>query len=1134
MPLSMPMTPVNCNNQCAATSLPIGHDHPTAQNHLGNGKRISIFKKITKAPPPSNLDSSSATESSGVSSGQPQATPGIVLFRKRTDDSRTNCPPLQVFAENARSSIPGSDIQQAEGTINTGQNNNDTTIQHQTDYDVSHDPLSPTADPDQSLPYNMKRPPECRDDSHLALCDTCGDELNDVDDIDAHLLLHYKELESSNDDMPHHEQGPLDVSPSPPADPTLPYVCEVCQAGYKTKRGLDNHMDRLGHNPPVDEFVPKIVGIPSGTPTTSLLNLLVSTFRLLAKQYPPVELTSRLLSICRKMIGSGRLPPANMLLKRGLLGRAWEAMQAEASPQSHIPEPIGDERKQIINELHPLPPKLSLPPSESIVGPVPKITGQALLRELKAMKAVSAGPSGLGKQHLLYLCEKAEASDILADALRQCYTSKCWDKLKSLAKFRLKLIPKPNGKWRPIAVQETLLVAFHRIILKQTPSMRKLPDWQLAFTPMAHVKAINKAELLKREHHLLSVDVKNAFNSVPHSVILFALNKAKVPHGTVSYIESFLAARFSDDLPAVPAGVPQGDPLSMAMFCLSIIWPVESMLQQYKVIAYADDMILASNPSIPADKIREDAHKALAAVGLTVTLEKCASTQDGGISFMGTRIIRDSPYNLAEHATRTLHDSLNTLRASNISQHDKLRVLSYCIVPSVNYGPLVDAYPGPQSYREVDLLVITEIAKLLRISDKNATDLALTPRSAYGLSLVLPHHYHADMQEQARIMRAGTFRTLRKNRLERAKPLRTFLTLALSRGPPLSDDQLYFIGDCLSGKYQRTPPMGICSHCKQPMLHRHHLVCKSINGYHVSRHTMILEALLKTARGKTSRIMKNSALPINHLKPDLIIEDGFGDLVITVPWRIETSYSLKMTKYIPLIQQGKAAFFLPIVVGGDGTMHPSSAAGLARAGVDLYRFKQEVSQILMWHYTQTAIAYANLPPEPVEEPHDLNLALLESTQKGPPVCNGQPPKLSTSYVPTPGLYSMSSPSVEMLEVSSTIPKHTHTHHAEVSSHPQRRTNIFRDDTPPPFQSDDNDDDPFSFQRSRAPSPLPCTPPPQSDQSTRQELEPTCKTLPSFFKTNRRNSLPATEPRYTLFKKRNPQVETSTQSLPNPK
>ena len=84
--------------------------------------------------------------------------------------------------------------------------------------------------------------------------------------------------------------------------------------------------------------------------------------------------------------------------------------------------------------------------------------------------------------------------------------------------------------------------------------------------------------------------------------------------------------------------------------------------------------------------------------------------------------------------------------------------------------------------------------------------------------------------------------------------------------------------------------MGICCHCRQP---RHHLVCKAINGIHVARHEKLLEALLAAARGRVGHIARNPAVPVDHLQPDLIVGSGFGDLVVTVPWRMERSYALK-------------------------------------------------------------------------------------------------------------------------------------------------------------------------------------------------------------------------------------------------
>lgn len=222
------------------------------------------------------------------------------------------------------------------------------------------------------------------------------------------------------------------------------------------------------------------------------------------------------------------------------------------------------------------------------------------------------------------------------------------------------------------------------------------------------------------------------------------------------------------------------------------------------------------------------------------------------------RLHGDAPFNLGEHAARTL---------ANLPRHDRLRLLISCVVPSVNYGLLIDAYPGPHSYADMDRMVVGEVAELLGIPEPTARALALAPRAAHGLGLVLPSHYHADMQAQRTTVRAGTFRDLRKKRLACTPPLRSFLPLALLHGPPLSEGEVLFIGECLAGRYQKGAVMGTCMHCKQPMRPRHHLLCKAINGIHVARHTRILSALVSAAPGTSPSTRRCPSTTSNQTWP---------------------------------------------------------------------------------------------------------------------------------------------------------------------------------------------------------------------------------------------------------------------------
>lgn len=62
----------------------------------------------------------------------------------------------------------------------------------------------------------------------------------------------------------------------------------------------------------------------------------------------------------------------------------------------------------------------------------------------------------------------------------------------------------------------------------------------------------------------ISIDIANAFNSIPRDEILNGLDVAQVPRTMRNYIASFLQLRHGLHLHEVP----QGDPLSMLLYCL--------------------------------------------------------------------------------------------------------------------------------------------------------------------------------------------------------------------------------------------------------------------------------------------------------------------------------------------------------------------------------------------------------------------------------------------------------------------------------------------------------------------------------------------------------------------------------------
>lgn len=143
----------------------------------------------------------------------------------------------------------------------------------------------------------------------------------------------------------------------------------------------------------------------------------------------------------------------------------------------------------------------------------------------------------------------------------------------SLYAFRTVLIPKASGDFRPVAVQETLLTLLHRILLRQWQGTDtfKLADAQLAFRKNAAIQAaIRVNDAMRQGKVLFSLDVSNAFNTLPFDQIEDALADCRAPSDFRSYVSAFLRGRSSQELEQVTCGTPQGDPLSMALFCVAV------------------------------------------------------------------------------------------------------------------------------------------------------------------------------------------------------------------------------------------------------------------------------------------------------------------------------------------------------------------------------------------------------------------------------------------------------------------------------------------------------------------------------------------------------------------------------------
>jgi hypothetical protein len=98
----------------------------------------------------------------------------------------------------------------------------------------------------------------------------------------------------------------------------------------------------------------------------------------------------------------------------------------------------------------------------------------------------------------------------------------------NLFKFRLLLIPKIGKEgYRPISIEEPILQVVHKILLKYHLPTNFHKD-QYAYKSDAYLKACIDAWDMAKRSYVMTLDIKNAFGTVPFTSILNGLMKLKL------------------------------------------------------------------------------------------------------------------------------------------------------------------------------------------------------------------------------------------------------------------------------------------------------------------------------------------------------------------------------------------------------------------------------------------------------------------------------------------------------------------------------------------------------------------------------------------------------------------------------
>lgn len=178
--------------------------------------------------------------------------------------------------------------------------------------------------------------------------------------------------------------------------------------------------------------------------------------------------------------------------------------------------------------------------------------------------------------------------------------------------------PETPDKFRPIGITSVIIRQLHRIFAKRLRAFRGYDDRQKAFCNVDGVaenllllKALmDDAQREQNELHIVSIDIRKAFDSVSHSSILSTMTRLACPRPFVEYVKwvydhatTNLHYGGHKQKVKVLKGVLQGDPLSPVVFNYLIdraLGKLDDSIgyslkhQRVNCMAFADDIILIS------------------------------------------------------------------------------------------------------------------------------------------------------------------------------------------------------------------------------------------------------------------------------------------------------------------------------------------------------------------------------------------------------------------------------------------------------------------------------------------------------------------------------------------------------------
>lgn len=223
-----------------------------------------------------------------------------------------------------------------------------------------------------------------------------------------------------------------------------------------------------------------------------------------------------------------------------------------------------------------------------------------------------------------------------------------------LKRARTVLIPKGSGNisvdnMRPLSITSVVVRQLHKVFAKRFKNTHEFDKSQRAFIDcdgtVENLSILSTiladARMSKSEVHLATVDLRKAFDSVFHWIIIQTLKQMGCPKPFINYIDKLYSNSTTtlqygsrDTILKVKQGVLQGDPISPLLFNAVIDRAIKQLPKGvgymingmlFNCIAYADDIITVASTKEGLQSSLDCLTKTLASFGLKVNADKSST-----------------------------------------------------------------------------------------------------------------------------------------------------------------------------------------------------------------------------------------------------------------------------------------------------------------------------------------------------------------------------------------------------------------------------------------------------------------------------------------------------------------------------